>query len=145
MRSWLLAALLLALPFAAAPAPATAAPSPTGGVFADATGAHPADFALSGSCNGPGTLTVTIHRPSGDDVRTVAVESVSVPGVCGGGMRCLDCPPVPYGFAWTLTGEDVLLAGGGGAYYFSYRDWPLAWSLQGPFQEGVLEIYGVLG
>ena len=141
MRLLAIVLLLPALSLAAQPAAATS--SVLGAAFADATGAYLADVSLDGSCNGPATLTVTIHRPAGDDVRSVAVTSTSL-GTCGGGLSCLDCPPVPTAFAWTLKGDGVLLAGGGGSYYERYRDWPLAWSLQGPFQEGVLEIHGVL-
>jgi hypothetical protein len=133
----LLPALLLLVPAT------TASADLVGGVFVDATGAYLADVALSGACNGDATLTVTIHRPSGDDVRTAAVTSTATP-TCGAGLRCLDCPPVPEPMVWTLTGDGVLLAGGGAAYYERYSDWPLAWSLQGPFQDGVLEIHGVL-
>lgn len=144
MRPARLLAIAFLLPALAALAtPAQAAASADGGLFTDATGAYLADFSLSGACNGAATLTVTIHRLSGDDVRSVAVTSTSV-GACGGGLRCLDCPPVPEPMAWTLKGDGVLLAGGGVAYYERYSDWPLAWSLQGPFQEGVLELHGVL-
>lgn len=141
MRLLAIALLVPALSLAAQPTAATS--SVTGAAFVDATGAYLADASLSGSCNGPATLTVTIHRPSGDDVRTVGVTSTAV-GPCGGGLRCLDCPPVPEPMAWTLKGDGVLLAGGGAGYYERYTDWPLAWSLQGTFQEGVLEIHGVL-
>jgi hypothetical protein len=142
MRVHLLS-LALVLPLVALATPSTASASTEGGLFTDAAGAFPADFSLSGACNGAATLTVTIHRPAGDDVRSVAVTSSAIP-TCGGGLRCLDCPPVPEPMVWTMKGDGVLLAGGGAAAYEQYNDWPLAWSLQGPFQEGVLELHGVL-
>ena len=137
----ILASLLAAL--GASATSATASVSTEGGLFTDATGVHLADFSLAGACNGAATLTVTIHRPTGDDVRSVDVTSSATP-TCGGGLRCLDCPPVPEPMVWTLKGDGVLLAGGGAAAYETYSDWPLAWSLQGPFQGGVLELHGVL-
>jgi hypothetical protein len=115
-----------------------------GAVFVDGSGAYLADFDWTGECNGPGAITVTIHRPTGDDVRQVAIDSVMAPDACFP-VTCLDCPPVPLPVAWTMKGEGVLLAGGGSAAYDHYGYIELVWSLQGPFQEGTLEVHGVLG
>jgi hypothetical protein len=114
-------------------------------VFVDATGAHAAHFSWSGDCNGAMTLTLAIHRGLSDDTRTVTAKSVNAPEYCGY-LRCLDCPPVPFPFAWTLTNaaENVLLAGGGAVAYDRYAYEPLAWSLQGTFNEGLLEARGTL-
>lgn len=146
MRPTRLLAIALLLPALSLAMPPTAAdpPSVLGAVFADESGAYLADVAMDGACNGPASLTVTIHRPTGDDVRTADATSFVTSGACGGGLRCNDCPPAPYPFAWTLEGEGVLLAGGGAGYYENYGYWTVAWSLQGPFQEGLLEIHGVL-
>lgn len=144
MRPTRLLAIALLLPaLSLAAQPTAAASSLVGAVFADATGAYIADVTMTGSCNGAATLTVTIHRPAGDDVRTVGVTSTALSGACGGGLRCNDCPPAPYAFPWTLEGDGVLLVGAGTGYYENYGYWTLAWSLQGPFQEGLLEIHGV--
>jgi hypothetical protein len=113
--------------------------------FADESGAYPASFAWSGSCNGPMTLTLAIHRPAGDDVRVVQAKSVMQPDMCYN-LQCLDCPPVPGAFVWVVTGlaSDVALAGGGPTYYDHYSDHVIAWSLQGPFMEGALTVAGIL-
>lgn len=115
-------------------------------VFADGTGAHLASFAYDGPCDGEGTVTLVIHRPAGEDVRVVPVTSSSPTSSCGAGLTCLDCPPVPTAYGWTLTNKaaGVLLAGGGPGAYHQYQDNPLAYSLSGPFQEGVLDAAGAL-
>lgn len=143
-RTLLLIAAVMLLTLALTPAQAK--PEVSNATFLDSTGVHAADVVLGGACNGSGTITVTIHRASGDDVRSAEVLSMALPEVCGGGMSCMDCPPVPFPFAWTLESADgsVSLVGGGGAYYDHYSNHVLAWSLQGTFMEGFLEVRGVL-
>jgi hypothetical protein len=134
----LLVLAALALP------PASGAASFDAAVYADATGAYLADFSYDGPCNGQGTVTLVIHRPSGDDVRTAAVTSTAPVDTCGVSLSCLDCPPIPDAYVWTLKGAGVLLVGGGPSAYYQYQDAPLAYSLSGVFQGGTLEAAGAL-
>lgn len=124
--------------------PATQArPDLEGAVFVDDSGAYSADFAWSGSCNGDVVLTLTIHRPGGDDVRSVGATSVMVPDACFT-PTCFECPPVPLPFAWEINGDGVGLVGAGSSYYYTYQNWEAAWSLQGPWDEGHVEARGTL-
>lgn len=125
-----LLATLTALPLAAGGGGPVVLPN---AVFADAEGAHLASFQWSGGCEGPVELTLTIQRAGGPDVRTEPATSVMVPDLCA--IACLDCP-VP--FAWALHGPRVALAGGGAAGLVP------VWSLQGPFDEGALEVHSTL-
>lgn len=134
----LLALLAFALPAA------SGATSYDAAVFTDATGAYLADFSYDGPCNGQGTVTLVIHRPSGDDVRVAPVTSLAPVDTCGASLSCLDCPPVPDGYVWTLKGAGILLAGGGPSAYYQYQSAPLAYSLSGTFQGGALEAAGAL-
>lgn len=139
---------VLALPLlvlaASAAGPASARPSGDAAAYADATGAFAADFSYDGWCDGAGIVTLVIHRPGGPEVRTAHVTSTAPTGVCGAGLSCMDCPPVPTAYAWTLKGTGVLLVGGGPAAYYQYQETPLAYSLSGTFQGGALEAAGTI-
>lgn len=148
MRRRLLPLLALLLPLAlhgAAPATAASDGRLAIAVFTDATGAYPATFRYDGACWGSGTVTLTIHRPTGPDVRVVPVWSFSL-DICGDLLACADCPPVPQAYTWTLENlaQNVLLHGGGPSAYYQYQTTPLAYALAGTFQEGVLEAAGTI-
>jgi hypothetical protein len=126
----LLALLILPLSTAATSVPAANA------VWTDANGdAHLGVFTYTGSCNGAGTATLALV---GGPTWSVSVASTSVTGECGQGMRCLDCPPVPSAYAWTLKGNGVLLAGGGPSAYYQYQTSAVAYALAGEFLGGAL-------
>jgi hypothetical protein len=131
----LVPALLLAV---ASPAAAVAGNA----VYATATGASLADFHYSGACNGPGTVTLVVHAPGGDQTLTAPVTSTAVGASCGAGLGCNGCPPVPEGFAWELKGAGVLLVGGGPSVYDTYTDQAVAFQMQGTFLGGALEAHG---
>jgi hypothetical protein len=142
MRSPLLLLASIAL-FGIVPG-TTAAPDPDGAEFIVGTDVFLADFAVSSTCSGPATVTLTIHRPGGDDVRQVDVDSLILPDTCFA-PQCLDCPPVPAPMAWSMKGPGVDLVGTGVVYYDHYGYWELAWSLAGTFQEGTLEAHDTYG
>lgn len=137
-------ALLLLVLAALVLPPASGVASVDQAAFTDASGAYLADFSYDGPCNGQGTLTLVIHRLSGDDVRTAPVTSTAPVQTCGAGLSCLDCPPVPDAYVWVLKGPGILLVGGGPSAYYQYQSAPLAYSLSGVFQEGALEAAGAL-
>jgi len=122
------AAGLLLLGLLVVPSPAHSIPL-SNATFVDARGPHDATFSWSGACNGPVHLTLVVDTPTGSDTREADGTSIMVPDLCG--IACLDCP---YPFVWVIETEG-LLAGGGEVLG------PL-WGLQGPFQDGFLQVRG---
>ena len=131
MRPLLAASALVPLALlVAASIPGAAAATPGNAVFVykdgDASTGH---FSFSGPCNGDVTLTLTLDGVLGDGATIVrTAHSTMVPDLCN--IACLDCP-VP--FTWVIKGNDVDLAGGGVVPAFS---------LQGAFAGGVLDVHG---
>lgn len=127
----LLPLLLLALALAAV-AVAPLATAGWSGMFTTPDGVSRADVTLTNVCGSSSTLTVALTplTPGGPTgTRSVAVKNLRVPDPCT--IFCADCP---FAWSWTLLGAKTELAGEGVA--------PGGFTLQGAFQEGVLE-FGV--
>jgi len=125
-------------------APNTGASGADGAVVVEGTDVFLADFDVSTTCSGPATITLTVHKPGGDEVHVADVDSLLVPDTCFQ-PQCLDCPPVPLSIGWTMTGPGVDLVGGGVVYYDHYGYWEAAWSLQGTFDGSLVEARGAIG
>lgn len=98
------------------------------GLFSSPAGVAKADVTF-GVCESLTALSVTLTPltpggPSG--TRSVQVKNARVPDPCS--IACYDCP---FAWAWALVGSRVQLAGSGVS--------PGGFTLQGAFQDGVLE------
>lgn len=101
-------------------------------------------FTYDGPCNGRGVLTVTHGGPSGVQTRSAAVTSSSPTNTCGAALACAAvCPGVPTAYAWTLSANDVFLAGGGPSYLDDGEDEALVCVMTGNFLGGHLTAYGI--
>lgn len=112
-------------------------------LYVDAAGdAHEARFTYEGPCEGLGSTTLVLLDTG--ETFGADVWSTTVGDVCGAGLSCLDCPPVPKAYAWELTGLRVALVGGGPEWYDHYADQALAYSLSGDYVGGHLTAWGVV-
>lgn len=138
----LLRVLVLLAPLALLPAAPAQAALPNGTYHSVTGDVVPATVAWDGPCDGWGLLTVTLHWPWGDEPSSHFLLGSTTPGTCAfSGARCLDCPPVPFAYGWSLRDPEgpTTFAGAGTVVYDRYAYWRGPAQMQGLFGNGVLQ------